>query len=147
MKRFSEISIGSSSFDEARRLVLLYSRTQLSGQRHFTVSINGSIVGYVNATQIRTDVYRLAALSVAGDSRSCGVGRMLIEESIECLAEPGIRTFEVAATISDIDFYRRIGFATVGTFFDCQSIPHIKMKLERMSEPSPPDSPYLLATS
>lgn len=146
MKRFSEISTGSSQFWEASQLVRLYSRSQCSGDRHFAVSINGSIVGYVNATRIRSDAYRLADLCVAGESRACGVGRMLLEETMERLAEPGIHTFEVAATIFDIDFYRRFGFETVGTFYEYQSVPHIQMRLERMSEPSSPEFPYMLAT-
>ena len=93
---------------------------------HFCVYDNNSVVGCARVNQ-SGDVLHIGRVAVNTSLRGKGYGRKLFE-FIECYAkEKQIKSLELDAIETAVGFYKKMGFITVGDFFEEAGWPHINM--------------------
>ena len=93
---------------------------------HFCVYDNKCVVGCARVNQ-SGNVLHIGRVAVDTSLRGQGYGRKLFE-FIECYAkEKQIKTLELGAIETAVGFYEKLGFKTVGDFFEEAGWPHINM--------------------
>ena len=70
---------------------------------------------------------KIGRVAVIKDERKKGVGRKICEELIKIAAEKGIKEFILNSQLTAVDFYKKLGFETVGGIFKEAGIDHVKM--------------------
>lgn len=66
-------------------------------------------------------------VAVTSELRGKGYGRILFEHIEEYAKENGLKTIELGAIETAVEFYKKIGFETVGEYFMEAGWPHINM--------------------
>lgn len=71
----------------------------------------------------------IGRIIVAKAYRGDGLGRILVEKSVDILKMAGEQTILIEAQLYLNHFYESIGFITISDPYDIDGIDHIKMKL------------------
>lgn len=97
---------------------------------HLIASIDGEVVGYGRVI-VRPDGGQIRHMCVSDAARGAGVGSGLVRVLTERAHRRGAKLVWLNARFSALDFYRRLGFESVGPFFDSEEthIPHRRMEL------------------
>ncbi|QGX38598.1 GNAT family N-acetyltransferase [Permianibacter aggregans] len=95
--------------------------------QHFAVVENEQMLACVIATPVNADITKLRQMAVEPDHQGKGIGRQLMLFAEQQLQKLGYQQIELHARETAIDFYRKLGYQTVGHTFIEQTITHIKM--------------------
>lgn len=90
---------------------------------HYLAYLNGAAVGTGRLTMLGPEA-QIAWLAVLGPQRSAGVGRALMEAMLADAVEAGSEYVILNAQTHALEFYKRLGFRTVGDVFRMSRIPH-----------------------
>lgn len=105
-------------------------------QMHFGLFEAGVLLACVVAVPVSPGEARLRQMAVRPDMQGRGHGRRLIEHIEVELAARGHVTASLHARVSVVDFYRKLGFQSVGGEFLEVGIPHVKM-FKTLAKPHP----------
>ena len=75
------------------------------------------------------DSVKLERLAVLSDYRRQGIGSELVYTAIAYGKEQGYQHIVLNAQIQTVDFYRKIGFESIGSPFQEAGIAHLKMQI------------------
>ncbi|MGB7347958.1 MAG: GNAT family N-acetyltransferase [Pirellulaceae bacterium] len=146
--KFIEMQWQSELYDQEIRLRdeilrkplgLDFSPEQLAAEKdelRFGVIDAERLIAIVLAKPLSESVVKLRQMAVAADRQGQGVGRFLIENVEQTLAEKGFRQVELHAREVAKGFYDSMGYVTQGERFVEVGIPHFKMA-KRLSHDSP----------
>src|SRR6267143_2519540 len=81
----------------------------LSPQGCFVAEANGRVVGVLTTTSYGGLAF-LGAVIVSPELRGKGVGKLMMEATLEHLRSTGVRTVRLNAYLNAIPFYERLGF-------------------------------------
>ena len=98
----------------------------LMGPASLVGVVDGEVAGYVFARAL-ADEGEILNIAVRGDRRTQGIGRLLLDSSVDQLQRNGARTvyLEVrASNASGQAFYRRMGFEEIGRRRGYYDKPH-----------------------
>lgn len=101
--------------------------TEDASQRHFGMCHGDQIVASVSIKPLTGGLVKLRQMCVEIDAQRTGLGRKLIEQVEPILAADGIAEIELAARVTAVPFYERLGYRSVGSSFFEVEIPHQKM--------------------
>ncbi|MCW8825129.1 MAG: GNAT family N-acetyltransferase [Gammaproteobacteria bacterium] len=87
------------------------------------ISAEGNIIG---TARLLSDAH-IGRVAVVREWRSCGVGTAMMMDIFRQAERLGYRQLELAAQISAIPFYEKLGFECHGEAFMDAGIPHINM--------------------
>lgn len=95
--------------------------------QHFALIEEEKMLACVIATPINAELTKLRQMAVDPGHQGKGLGRQLMAFAEQQLQKLGYQKIELHARETAIDFYRKLGYQTVGDSFIEQTIPHIKM--------------------
>ena len=98
-----------------------------SAYRHYAMLEEGRVVAYVQAVPLSPHEAKIRQMVVTLSYQRQGVGTKLMQHLELDLKRQGIESLELDARSEAIDFYRNLGYTTVGEEFESVSIPHMKM--------------------
>lgn len=103
-------------------------------QWHFAAyDEHDQLCGCVVLNPLDNGVVKLRQMAVAEHAQRQGIGSALIQFAEQTAADRNIHTIKMAARVSAIPFYQRLGYSTEGTDFIEVGIPHITMKKSLLS--------------
>jgi len=111
-------------------LGLSFSAQQLASEKdelRFGVVETGQLIGIVLGTPLDDSAVKLRQMAVATDHQGRGVGRFLLKNVEQSLAQKGFTEIQLNAREVAQGFYALLGYATQGERFVEVSIPHFKM--------------------
>lgn len=113
-------------------LGLTLSDPELERDRNMThlaaISEEGGVIGTALLTQTAKGEAWVRQVCVAPEFHGLGIGARLMERAEDEARKQGFSEMVVMARDSAEPFYRRIGYAPEGDYFEEQSIPHIQMR-------------------
>ena len=95
---------------------------------HITVTHESSPEQIIAAARLLPDG-EISRVVVAANWRSQGLGRALLNQVLQLADEKGITEVTVAAHRQVINFYRKLGFQTLGEEYRVADLPHRNMRL------------------
>lgn len=95
---------------------------------HFLVYLNQKAVATARIQFLDEHTAKIERVAVWQELRGAGIGRRLMEQTLDFLAEQQIRLVYMNAQQSVQGFYEKLGFEPEGTVFEEAGIPHIRMK-------------------
>lgn len=94
---------------------------------HLLATVDGRPVGTARL-MIDGDLGKIGRICVLSDQRGTGLGQALVEAAMDHLrGTPGVARAKLGAQDHAIGFYKKLGFAAVGPFYDDAGIPHRDM--------------------
>lgn len=111
-------------------LGLSLSKDDLSGeeqQLHFGLFENSGIAAVVLFKPASDKIIKLRQMAVSSLSQGKGLGKLLVNSAEIEIAKLGYTRIEMAARETAIDFYRSLGYHTLGSKFEQVGITHIMM--------------------
>lgn len=94
---------------------------------HLLATLDGRPVGTARIL-IDGDLGKIGRICVLPEARGTGLGVALVETSMAYLGGvPGVTRAKLGAQDHAIGFYEKLGFASVGPFYDDAGIPHRDM--------------------
>jgi len=104
-----------------RNIVLLPGCGQFMPEASFLVrsATGDKPIGMVLTSTVAKDVGHTTQICVMPGYQHCGIGRLLMERSIEALRQRGYESLSLTVTASNrraVELYERLGFRTVKTF-------------------------------
>lgn len=93
---------------------------------HFCLYNDDALVGCARGNK-NGDALHIGRVAVRTDLRGRGYGKQLFKEIESFAKRMGLFRLELGAIASAVDFYKKIGFFTVGDFYDEAGWPHINM--------------------
>ncbi len=92
------------------------------------------IAGFMNQLLIATTVLvpegiemKMQRVVVANNFRSTGIGSQMMHFCEKIAIEQGVKTMYCHARNTAVNFYLKNGYTKVGSYFDEDGIPHLKM--------------------
>ena len=70
---------------------------------------------------------KIGRVAVIKSERGKGIGRKICEELIKIGSEKGVNEFVLHSQLAVVNFYKKLGFETVGGIFTEAGIEHVKM--------------------
>jgi len=118
-RNFREVNSRDYPAAEMERMVAYYSPDKIvamAGQGHFYVACSGeTVVGCGQAAASdHEDECCLKAIFVNPDWHGCGIGRLIMQALENDCAERLIKRVVLDASITAVDFYKRLGYAHDG---------------------------------
>lgn len=96
-------------------------------QLHFGMFEQQQLVACVVFRPINSDLVKLRQMTVSPSQQGKGIGRTMLEQAEREVRKLGFNEIDMAARVSAIDFYLKLGYQTAGEEFEHAGIPHIKM--------------------
>ena len=89
--------------------------------------LGGELIGTVFLVEHEEGVARVRNVAIYEDYRGQGLGKYLMEFIEDIAREKGYKkSFLMGRTIVE-DFYKRLGYKTIGEAYDYRTIPHVDM--------------------
>lgn len=95
--------------------------------RHYLARLDGRPVGVARTRPLGAAEAKIERVAVLRDLRGRGIGRALMERTIDDLARSGTARILVHAQCHAESFYASLGFAADGDAFEEAGIPHVRM--------------------
>jgi len=102
--------------------------------KHFGAFRNGKLLSIASlfASELPErpglPAYQLRGMATAEEARNQGLGKALVAASLDFLREKHGRLLWCNARIAAVEFYRHLGFSTIGPEFDIPEVgPHFRM--------------------
>lgn len=97
-------------------------------QIHIGAFLENNIIGCIIIVPVEVKaVAKLRQMAVSSSMQGNGVGRKLMIAAESFLKEDGYSIIELSARITAEEFYKKLGYRTVGNIFYEHNIQHIKM--------------------
>lgn len=96
--------------------------------RHFGVIEEGGLIAGLIMVPLSDQQAKLRQMWVLEHKRGQGVGQFLITEVEKTLLQQSLRTITLAARVSAIGFYKKLGFQVIGNEFEEVGLPHQRME-------------------
>lgn len=134
-----ELEFGSERYQSACRLREAVLRRPLglplseddlrgeAGQLHFAMFADQELVACVTAVPLSVTEARIRQTAVAPAYQQQGVASDMMRRVEAILADRGYTSLSLNARKSAINFYSKLGYATVGEEFTEVTVPHQKM--------------------
>jgi predicted GNAT family N-acyltransferase len=100
------------------------------GAVHFIAYLDETPVGTVRLRSVEPSIGKVERLAVLKDYRGKGFGRNLMRELESFASFAGIGKLKMHAQESVINFYKNLGYQTVGEEFEEAGMPHREMRKE-----------------
>lgn len=89
--------------------------------------LDGELIGTVFLAEHEEGVARVRNVAIYEDYRGQGLGKYLMDFIEDIAREKGYKkSFLMGRTIVE-DFYKRLGYKTIGEAYDYRTIPHVDM--------------------
>jgi predicted GNAT family N-acyltransferase len=98
---------------------------------HFLATSDGRAVGTARVVYHQGSA-KIGRMAVLKNYRGQGVEKKLLWRAIATAKKLGARTIYLHAQVPVIEFYKKLGFRSVGAVFDEAGIPHRKMILKAL---------------
>ncbi len=103
--------------------------------RHFGITHEEQLLAYVLILPESTESVTLRQMAVSPEYQKQGVGFSLLKQVESVLESDRVQMIQMAARVSAIPFYQKLGYECVGKQFLSVNIPHIRME-KRVSSSS-----------
>lgn len=99
------------------------------GTHHLVAIRGGTVVGY-GRVALAADGARVRYMAVSPSARGGGVGSTIVLKLVDRAKQSGARVIYLHARFNAIEFYRKLGFIEVGSFFNSEetALPHKRME-------------------
>lgn len=97
-------------------------------QRHFGVLEEGGLTAGLIIVPLSDQKAKLRQMWVLEHKRGQGIGQFLITEVEKALIQKSLQTINLAARVSCMGFYEKLGFKVVGNEFEEVGLPHQQME-------------------
>ncbi|MEL6441219.1 MAG: GNAT family N-acetyltransferase [Cyanobacteria bacterium J06621_8] len=94
---------------------------------HFGIIKQETLISCAIGVPLNNQTIKFRQILVISPWQRQGIGSMIMNRAEEFLQQLNFSQFELNARKSAIDFYRKIGYQTVGVEFLEINLPHIKM--------------------
>lgn len=94
---------------------------------HIAATDGQSIIGILLLRPISESVVKMRQVAVKDSRQSQGIGKAMVNYSEELAHNLGFTNMELHAREVALDFYKSLGYHTVGDMFHEIGIPHFKM--------------------
>jgi predicted GNAT family N-acyltransferase len=89
---------------------------------------DNEIIGILVLKPINDRIVKMRQVAVRPDKQSHGIGRLLVTESEKFARSKNFQEIELAARITVVPFYEKLGYTSVGNIFIEVGIEHQKME-------------------
>lgn len=97
-------------------------------QIHIGAFLENNVIGCIIIAPLESKaVAKLRQMAVSSSMQGNGVGRKLMIAAESFLKEEGYSIIELSARITAEEFYKKLGYKTVGNIFYEHNMQHIKM--------------------
>jgi len=95
---------------------------------HLIAYLNGEVVGTTRIRYLDEKTAKIERLAVLPTARGQGIGKKIMENALQVIANKNIPEVMVHAQEYIKDLYKKLDFVEEGEIFEEASIPHIAMR-------------------
>ena len=111
-------------------LGLILSEKDLAGeenQTHICAIENDTVIASVIFKPLEKNLIKLRQMAVADNHQGRGVGNKIVRFGEDWAKQQGFKIIELHARISALNFYKKLGYHSIGETFTEVGVPTIKM--------------------
>ncbi|MEH2384665.1 MAG: GNAT family N-acetyltransferase [Nostoc sp.] len=95
---------------------------------HLIAYLNDEVVGTARIRYLDDKTAKIERLAVLSTARGQGIGKKIMENALEVIANKNIPEVVIHAQEYVKDLYKKLDFVEEGEIFEEASIPHLKMR-------------------
>ncbi|MHC5726156.1 MAG: GNAT family N-acetyltransferase [Nostoc sp.] len=95
---------------------------------HLIAYLNDEVVGTARIRYLDDKTAKIERLAVLSTARGQGIGKKIMENALEVIANKNIPEVMIHAQEYVKDLYKKLDFVEEGEIFEEASIPHVKMR-------------------
>lgn len=89
--------------------------------------LDDKLIATVFLTEHEEDIARVRNVAIYEEYRGLGLGRYLMDYAEDIAREAGYKKVYLMGRVTVEDFYKKLGYSTIGNAYDYRTIPHVDM--------------------